>query len=204
MRSPMPRQGRPSGSAPRRMRRTLYCVPVQAGGFQELLRLLGVGHRRPAAERTKIRSCSGMETPEDLERKTHGESIVVITTMSRGKIGRTLGYRYGCAAAHVDFTDKTARACVTIVSTAWATSSARAPGKGRWGARRRISVAVLPGTNHADAIPCIRGDLRPYSRKTDNSPFGGAINTAVGEGVFARQGLNVDNGRRRRGGSWRA
>src|SRR6184192_3507880 len=30
MRSPMPRQGRPSGPAPRRMRSTLYCVPVNS------------------------------------------------------------------------------------------------------------------------------------------------------------------------------
>src|SRR6267378_3540674 len=66
MRSPMARQARPSGSAPRRMRRTLYCAAVRPAA---LTSCSASWLRVSAARRseTKIRFSREMAGREDLE-----------------------------------------------------------------------------------------------------------------------------------------
>src|SRR5260370_819128 len=68
MLSPMARQARPSGSAPRRMRRTLYCAPVSPAAFKSC----SASCSRVSAvcnSATKMRFSREMAGPEDLERK---------------------------------------------------------------------------------------------------------------------------------------
>ncbi len=47
--------------------------------------------------------------------------------------------------------------------------------------------------NHADANAMFPEIFRHASGETDNTPFGGAINAAAGEGAFARQGADIDD-----------
>src|SRR6266478_8807072 len=95
--------------------------------------------------------------------------------------------------AHVDFTDKAARALRDdgLHGVGHILRTER-PGRvlgGTAGEFRRGAA----GTNHADANSVIAEIFGHTAGKTDDTPLGGAINAAVGEGDFARQGTDVDN-----------
>src|SRR6266446_3181408 len=95
--------------------------------------------------------------------------------------------------AHVDFTDKTARALRddSLHGVGHILRTER-PGRVLGGTAGEFRGGAA-GTNHADTNSVIAEIFGHTTGKTDDSPFGGAINAAVGEGVFARQGTDVDN-----------
>src|SRR6266481_6858049 len=95
--------------------------------------------------------------------------------------------------AHVDFTDKTARA-LRDDSLHGVGHILRTERPGRvLGAAAGEFRGGAAGTNHADADSVIAEIFGHTAGKSDDAPFGGAINAAVGEGVFARQRTDIDN-----------
>src|SRR5437588_2704313 len=196
MRSPMARQARPLGSAPRRMRRTLYCAPVSPAAFKSRS---ACWPRVSAVSKsaTKIRFSGERGGLENLDPKRTPRNIVVITTnvkrkKSRPVAGPSVGLWFP-QRPKVNLAQETPRALRDNgfhgVGNIFGAQHFR---RVLWAAAGefRGDAARADHTNADTAFPEI---FRHAAGKTDDTPFGGAIDAAASEGAFAGQRTDVDD-----------